>query len=174
MDITRLPDPTVVDPQTLITTPTDHPSFYSTGIYINDNVSANAAFYLADNRLLDPQTNTWLTDDAIVRDRSGTPVIRLNADPYANSGGTTWTPWASADVEANLILGAGKFPAHRDPIDAALIGEILDRNHPLPAGGTFLERFSDLGADPWTPANVQNQRPLDTPADPSGDDDGDG
>ncbi|HEY0944472.1 MAG TPA: MBG domain-containing protein [Opitutaceae bacterium] len=174
MDITRLPDPTIVDPQTLITTPTDHPTFYGTGIYISDNVSANAAFYLADNRLLDPQTNTWLLNEAIVRDRAGTPVIRLPADPYANSGGTTWTPWASADVEANLVLGAGKFPAHRDPIDAELIGEILDRENPLPAGGTFLERFSDLGADPWAPANAQNHRPLDTPANAGGDDDGDG
>ena len=154
MDITRLPDTSVVDAQTLITTATEHPTFYSTGIYISDNVSANAAFYLADNRLLDPQNNTWLSNEEIVRDRSGTPVTRLGADPYANSGGTTWTPWPSEIVEENLLLGAGKFPAQRDPIDAALIGEMLDRANPYPAGGTFLERFSDLGADPWAPANV--------------------
>lgn len=174
MDITRLPDPAVVDPQTLITTATDHPTFYSTGIFISDNVSANAAFYLADNRLLNPQTNSWLLNDEIVRDRSGTPVTRLASDPYINSGGTMWTPWASADVEAMLVMRAGKFPAQRDPIDAALIGEILDRQNPFPAGGTFLERFSDLGADPWAPSNVQNHRPLEIPANATGDDDGDG
>jgi hypothetical protein len=174
MDISRLPDPAVVDPQTLITVATDHPSFYSTGIFISDNVSANAAFYLEDNRLLDPQTNTWLLNEAIIRDRSGTPVTRLNSDPYDDSGGTSWTPWSSADVEANLVLRAGKFPANRDSIDAALIGEILDREIPFPAGGTFLERFSDLGSDPWASVNLQNNRPLDPPSNPGGDDDGDG
>ncbi len=174
MDITRLPDPSIVDPQTLITTPTDHPSFYSTGIYISDNVSASAAFYLADNRLLDPQNNAWLLNDEIVRDRSGTPATRLGADPYANSGGTSWAPWPSDQVEPNLLLGAGKFPAQRDPIDAALIDEMLDRTQPYPAGGTFLERFSDLGADPWAPANLQNQRSLEVPENGNADDDGDG
>ncbi len=174
MDVTRLPDPAVVDVQTLITTATPHPSFYSTGVYISDNVSSSAAFFLDDNRLLDPQTNTWLVNDEIVRDRASTPVTRLSADPYANSGGTAWTPWPSANVEANLVSSAGKFPANRDPIDAELIGHILDREDPLPAGGTFLERFSDLGSDPWAPASAQNFRALETPENPSGDDDGDG
>lgn len=174
MDHTVLPNPAVVDPQTLITTSTNFPTFYSTGIYIHDNVSASAVFYLEDNRLLNPQTNTWLLNDAIVRDRSPTPVTRVNADPYLNSGGTAWSPWASADVEAKLMLGAGKFPANRDPIDAVIIGEMLGRENPLPAGGTFLERFSDLGTDPWAPANVQNTRSIETRANPNGDDDSDG
>ncbi|HYD82440.1 MAG TPA: hypothetical protein VEA63_00275, partial [Opitutus sp.] len=174
MDHTALPDTSVVDPQTLITEARPHPTFYSTGIHISNNVSANGQFFIDDNRLLNPQTNTWLLNDEIVRDRAGTPVTRLSADPYANSGGTVWTPWASADVEANLVMSAGKFPANRDAIDAELIGNILDREGPFPAGGTFLERFSDLGSDPWAPVSAQNSRPLETPENPGGDDDGDG
>ena len=51
---------------------------------------------------------------------------------------------------------------------------MLERAQPSPAGGTFLERFSDLGGDPWAPANQHNTPTLDLPKNPDGADDGDG
>jgi|GEM_PF-3541632 hypothetical protein len=164
MDITAMPAPPAA--QQLITTATNHTQFYSTGIYIFDDVSTSASFYLDDNRLFNPQTSTWLLNDAILRDRSTTPVTRRTSDYYDDSGGTTWTPWASADVTDNLLARAGKFPANRDAIDAALIQKIENRNQPQPAGGTFLERLSDLGTDPWAPVDAQNTRALDLPDSP--------
>lgn len=155
--------------------PFTYTTYYNTAIYVHDVVDPDAAFYLADNRLFNPQNSTWLPTDGnpyssvIFRNSPANPVSQLGSDPYANSGGTSWTPWPSNQVEANLLASAGKQAAFRDSLDASLINDIQSE------GGQFLEYFSDLGSDPWDVVDVQNSRSLTLPTTNwSQDSDGDG
>ncbi len=148
--------------------------YYNTGIYAHDDLPSGARLYLADNRLFNPQDSTWYPADGdpwsrtIFRDSPVYPVVRLTADPHAGSGGSDWSAWPAAETEARVLGSAGKFPAHRDPLDNALAAKVVNRT------GTFVAFQSDLGADPWEAVRTPVTRPLVTPENPSGDDDGDG
>jgi hypothetical protein len=99
---------------------------------------------------------------------------RLSSDPYANSGGTTWSPVLGPPeyLKWKIVPGAGKFSGQRDFYDAELMREINDPDD----DSTWLFSQDDLngGADPWAPVNVQNTRTFNVPANPTLDDDGDG
>jgi hypothetical protein len=94
------------------------------------------------------------------------------ADPYVNSGGTTWSPILGppAYLKWKIVPGAGKFSGQRDAIDAELMREINDPDD----DSLWLEYQSDLGSDPWAPVNAHNTRTFTVPNNPTGDDDGDG
>lgn len=148
--------------------------YRNTAIFVHESVEPGLNLYLHDNRIFDPQSGVWHPrsgdpyDPQIFLDSKKHPVNRVDADLWAGSGGTDWKPFASAEVEKRLLAGAGKMPANRDTLDAELINEIRTRT------GDYLEDLSDLGEDPWAPADVQNRRVLELPKNPNGDDDGDG
>ncbi len=141
-------------------------------IYVHDVVSPEAGLYLHDNRVLNPQTGVWHPVDGdpwnpeIFRDSKKHPVARLAADLYANSGGTTWSPRPSTEVEARVLADAGQRPAQRDALDAALIENIRART------GSFLQDLT--GDDPWAAVDLGQTRALILPENPSADDNGDG
>lgn len=99
------------------------------------------------------------------------PLQRLGADPYVNSGGTTWSPilGTPAYLKWKIVPGAGKFSGQRDAVDTELMRQINDPDD----ASLWLVRQSDLGSDPWAPVNIQNTRPFVVPNNPTGDDDGD-
>lgn len=146
--------------------------YRSVSIYVHDVVSPEAGLYLHDNRVFNPQTAVWHPVDGdpwnpeIFRDSQKHPVARLAADPYANSGGTAWTPLPSSEVEARVLANAGKYPTQRDALDAALVEKIRART------GSFLQDLA--GDDPWASVDVRRTHALSLPENPSADDDGDG
>lgn len=142
------------------------------------NVIADASVYASDNTNLDRSTGIWgppggnqwhssfVSDDTLTL---GPAVTHLSSDPYANSGGTTWSPLPNGQVAATVLLSAGKMPAMRDDWDAALINEVATGT------GEFVEYPADLGSDPWAVlASTSTRPPLALPSNPTGDDDGDG
>ncbi len=146
--------------------------YRNTAIYVHDVVSPEAGLYLHDNRVQNPQTGAWHPSDGdpwsteIFKDSTKHPVAHLTSDPYANSGGTSWTPLSSEEVEAAVLARAGQRPAERDAIDAALVAKVRART------GSFLQDLA--GEDPWAPVDLQHVRSLTLPDNPHGDDDGDG
>jgi cytoskeletal protein CcmA (bactofilin family) len=148
-------------------------TYYNTSLYFHDDLPAGSRAYLADNRVFNPQNDTWYPVDgnpysSTIFREGPNPLVRLNADPYAGSGGTPWSPWPASEVESGLLVRAGKFPARPDPIDADVFRKIQTRT------GAFVAFESDLGSEPWAPVNLATHRPLETPANPHADDDGDG
>ncbi|OAM90499.1 hypothetical protein AW736_07590 [Termitidicoccus mucosus] len=145
--------------------------YRDTAIYVHKGVSPPPELFLRDNRLFNPVDGKWLPEDGdpwntgIFRDSPENPVTKLKADPYANSGGTSWTPLPSTEVEARLLAAAGKHPAKRDALDAALVEKIRNRQ------GSFLE---DLPMDAWDIVDIRATRVLAPPPDPNGDPDGNG
>ena len=146
--------------------------YRNVSIYVHDVVSPKAGLYLHDNRVLNPQTGAWHPEDGnpwnseIFRDSPQHPVARLSADPYANSGGTEWSPRPATEVEAHVLASAGQRPAQRAALDAARIEKVRART------GSFLQ---DLASDdPWAVVDLRQTRALTLPENPSGDDDGDG
>jgi hypothetical protein len=148
--------------------------YRSTAVFVHDEVEPGVGLYLHDNRVLHPQSREWQPVDGdpyhreIFKDGKLHPTIRLERDPYANSGGRSWSPWPAEEVEGRVLQAAGQRPAQRDAIDARLIAQIRARS------GDFLQDLGDLGEDPWAPVDVQRRRPLVLPSNPSVDDDADG
>lgn len=146
--------------------------YRNVSIYVHDVVSPKAGLYLHDNRVHNPQTGVWHPEDGdpwnpeIFRDSTKHPVGRLSSDPYANSGGTAWSPLPSSEVEARVLATAGQRPAQRDALDAALIDKVRTRT------GSFLQDLA--GDDPWAAVDLRQTRALTLPENPSSDDDGDG
>ncbi len=165
------------------------------GFYVIDNSTPNVTTYLSENRLLNlassttppisagwfpsPVTNQY--DSSFFRDRSTTPPVtkEYTTDPHANSGDWKWTPWSTRVVpgstlaadrtvlEAKLVSNAGKFTARRDPLDAALFGNIQARSN------SFVERL-DPATNPWAPVDLVRTANFVLPANPDQDPDGDG
>jgi hypothetical protein len=106
------------------------------------------------------------------------PAKQMPADPYANSGGTPWSPILGPPeyLKWKIVPGAGKFSGQRDPIDAALMKKINDPddNTNPTVNSLWLKKEEDLGPNPWAPVNVNNPRTFTVPNNPTGDSDGDG
>lgn len=148
--------------------------YRNTGIYVHKQISPEAGLYLADNRFFDPHTSIWHPVDGdpwnteIFRDSPDHPVKRLAADPYAGSGGTAWSPLPVSEVESWVRGEAGKMPASRDALDAALIEKIHQRT------GSFRTDLARGEEDPWAAVDHSTRRRLALPADPNADPDGNG
>jgi len=94
-----------------------------------------------------------------------TPVaaeVQVDAPPISVPG---LVPLPSDAVYDWVIATAGAWPADRDPVDARIIADV--------EGGTgqIIASQADVGG--W-PALAENTHTLELPADPNGDDDGDG
>lgn len=148
--------------------------YRNTGIYVHQATVPEAALFLADNRFFDPHAQVWHPRDdnpwnpEIFRDNPSHAVARLEADPYAGSGGTPWHPRPSDEVESLLLGDAGKQPAQRDAVDHGMVEKIATRT------GSFRVDLAAPGEDPWAEVNVRRQRRLALPDNPKDDADGDG
>ena len=148
--------------------------YRNTGIYVHAKISPEAGLYLADNRFFDPHTSIWHPVDGdpwnpeIFRDSPAHPVKRLQADPYAGSGGTPWRPLPADEVESWTRAEAGKTPAARDALDAELIEKIHRRT------GSFRVDLAVGDEDPWASVDLPAHRRLIVPAKPNSDPDGNG
>jgi hypothetical protein len=149
--------------------------YRNTAIFVHKATVAGAGLFLADNRFFDPHTGLWHPQDGnpwnptVFHDNEAHPVKHLAADPYAGSGGTPWQPLSSERVESRVLGGAGKTPAARDALDAALTTKIRLRT------GSFRTDLAVPGeVDPWLTVDTPTTRRLALPADPSQDADGDG
>lgn len=146
--------------------------YRNTAIFVHSVISPEARLFLHDNRILNPMTGIWYPVDGdpwnaeILRDSPKHPVQRLTADPYVNSGGVSWTPMPSTQVEARVLARAGQRPVARDALDAALVEKVRTRT------GSFLQDL--VGDDPWAPVDVRHTRALKLPDNPDRDEDGDG
>ena len=146
----------------------------STGVLVHAQATSELSLYLSGNRLYNPATSTWYPTSigsqysAPFYNDNSHPLTQLSADPHANSGGTTWKAWSYSTLQAKLVALAGKSPAMRDPIDAALFAEVQS------GGGDFLDEMDLSSSDPWAPADVVNTRSFTTPANAETDSDGDG
>lgn len=144
----------------------------SVGVFVHDRAPTGMSLYLANNRVLDPDTGVWHPTDGKAFSpeiyRTGAFVPKTwtsNPFPYTHSAPSMDEPQV---IEKRVVTRAGKHPALRDPIDAALIGKIERRT------GSWVLHMDDLGPDPWSPADERHTRPLELPPEPNGDADNDG
>jgi pectate lyase len=94
----------------------------------------------------------------------GTGMVQVGAPPFALPAGLTIMP--SSAVEAYIIANAGARPADRDAVDTRIINDVINRT-----GSSLITNESAVGGFPTL---AQNTRALALPANPQGDDDGDG
>jgi hypothetical protein len=92
---------------------------------------------------------------------SGSVAVRTAPD--MSLSGYTILP--AAEVENTLVASAGARPADRDPQDQRIIDSIATMS------GSWLASIADVGG--YTPM-AQNYRAFNVPANPNGDDDGNG
>ena len=128
-------------------------------IRIYSGVKPGSLFYIADNSWdrAAPPSNPW----SLVLNEDGASVVALSPP--------VWVPGLvaqpNANVESWVLSNAGARPADRDAVDLRIVNEVRSGT------GRIIDHPSDVGG--W-PVLTQNQRPLTTPANPNGDDDGDG
>jgi hypothetical protein len=88
------------------------------------------------------------------------PVV--NTPPISIDG---FTPANASTVEASVLANAGARPLDRDAVDARIVSEVQTR------GGQIINSQNEVGGWPNLATNV---RTLTIPANPNGDEDGDG
>jgi hypothetical protein len=128
-------------------------------IRVYDGVKTGSLFYMADNSLdrAAPPSNPW----SLVNNEAGASVIALTPPVWVS--GLVARP--NANVESWVLGTAGARPADRDAVDLRIVNEVRTLT------GRIIDHPSDVGG--W-PVLAENHRPLTTPANPNGDDDGDG
>jgi len=114
---------------------------------------------VADNRLQRnaPPADPWL----LATNEEGSSIVASSPPVWP----TGLTAIGSGTVESTVLGFAGARPADRDAVDARIVKEVQTLT------GRIIDSPSQVGG--W-PALAQNTRPFVTPANPSGDDDGDG
>jgi hypothetical protein len=128
-------------------------------IRIYSGVKPGSLFYISDNswdRAAVP-SDPW----SLVQNEEGSAVVA--ATPPIWIPGLVVLP--NANVESWVLSYAGARPVDRDAVDLRIVQEVRTKT------GRIIDHPSDVGG--W-PVLAQNNRPLTTPANPNGDDDGDG
>jgi hypothetical protein len=127
-------------------------------IKIHDTSAPGTKVYLMDNAWPKATSNPW----------SLAEIESLSFDPKATSA-PVWdasiVARPASQVEAFVLANAGARPADRDAVDARVVGQVRARN------GRIIDSQSQVGG--W-PTLAANRRALTLPANPNGDDDGDG
>lgn len=141
-------------------------------VWVHEKATTRLSLYLANNSVFNPDTNTWYPTDGNpfskeVYQHGPIAPGQWTSNPFPANGAEVWTE-GPEEREAKVLATAGKQPAFRDAIDAALIEKVRQRT------GTWVLREEDLGPKPWQPADVRQTRPLVLPANPDADDDNDG
>src|SRR5688572_23243896 len=127
-------------------------------IRIYSGVKPGSLFYISDNSWdrAAPPSDPW----SLVLNEGGSAIVA--ATPPIWIPGLVVLP--NANVQSWVLSNAGARPADRDAVDLRIVQEVRSGT------GRIIDHPSDVGG--W-PALAQNQRPLTTPANPNGDDDGD-
>ncbi|HEU5186841.1 MAG TPA: Ig-like domain-containing protein, partial [Gemmatimonadaceae bacterium] len=128
-------------------------------IRIYSGVKTGSLFYIADNSWdrAAPPSDPW----SLVQNDEGAVAVALT--PPISVPGLVARP--NASVEDWVLNNAGARPADRDAVDLRLVQEVRSGT------GRIIDHPSDVGG--W-PLLAESHRPLVTPANPNGDDDGDG
>ena len=120
-------------------------------IEVRSDASSGTKVYASDNI----GSKTILTNHA-----SFNPVV---------STAPIWPSWLtvlpSSSVESSVLAHCGARPADRDAVDARITSEVKSRT------GYIIDSQNDVGG--W-PKLAENHRTFNIPANPNGDDDGDG
>jgi len=129
-------------------------------IMVTKNNRPGTTVYIADNshgRTADPPSDPW----SLVFNQFG-PAVVAASPPVWPSG---FAPLPNGDVYATVLAKSGMCPNWRDAVDERLIADIQDGT------GAMIRSQSEVGG--W-PALAVNTRALTPPANPNGDDNGDG
>jgi hypothetical protein len=129
-------------------------------IMVTSNNRAGTKVYVADNsdgRTADPPSDPW----SLVLNQFG-PAVVATSPPVWPSG---FAPLSNGDVYTTVLAKSGMCPNWRDAVDQRLIANVQNGT------GSVISSQSQVGG--W-PALAVNTRPLTPPANPNGDDDGDG
>ena len=128
-------------------------------IRIYSGVKPGSLFYVADNSWdrAAPPSDPW----ALVNNEEGAAVVATT--PPIWIPGLVVQP--NASVESWVLSNAGARPADRDAVDLRIVQEVRTNT------GRIIDSPSQVGG--W-PTLAENRRPLVTPTNPNGDDDGDG
>ena len=123
-------------------------------------------YYVAPDNVFNGKTFASVAavwDEVFMPFKPGVAEANRATDPPITVPGYAVKP--AADVEAWVLASAGVRPADRDPVDTRIIDEVRTGK------GTIIASQKDVGG--W-PDLAERRRTLTVPADPSGDDDGDG
>src|SRR5687768_14141894 len=128
-------------------------------IRIYSGVKPGSLFYINDNSWdrAAPPSDPW----TLVQNDEGSAVVATT--PQVWISGLVVLP--NANVESWVLSNAGARPADRDAVDLRIVQEVRTNT------GRIIDSPSQVGG--W-PVLAENHRPLTTPANPNGDDDGDG
>ena len=123
-------------------------------------------YYVAPDNVFNGKTfdsvvAVW--DEVFMPFKPGVAEVNRAADPPIAVPGYIVKP--AADVGAWVLASAGARPGDRDPVDTRIIDEVRTGK------GRIIASQKDVGG--W-PDLAERRRTLAIPADPSGDDDGDG
>lgn len=146
------------------------------GFYIKPTATEDLSVYLDNNRLYDPTgEGSWHPasgdpyDPSFFRPNGKNPRIEA-ADPHAAGSrvvSLNQTDVVSGDLtqlEITLRERAGKFPAMRDPYDAALFAKISSRTGKWNEG--WAQILEEYGPNPWAAMESSERRTLHIPENP--------
>jgi len=129
-------------------------------IQLYSSAKPGSKLYVADNsdgRGAAPPSDAW----SLVRNDYGSAGVASSA-PVWPSG---FTPRANSQVYSYVLANAGAWPASRDAVDARVVGNVKNGN------GSVINSQADVGG--W-PSLASTTRTLTLPANPNGDDNGNG
>lgn len=128
-------------------------------IQAHSTMTAASKLYVADNARgsAPAPSDPW----SLAENEAGSGII-ASSPPIWIAG---FLPQPSAVVQAAVLANAGARPGDRDAVDARIVSEVLTRT------GSIIDSPSERGGWPTLATNV---RALTLPANPNGDDDGDG
>ena len=129
-------------------------------IQLYSSSKPGSKLYVADNsdgRGAAPPSDAW----SLVRNDYGSTGVASSA-PVWPSG---FTPRANSQVYSYVLANAGAWPASRDAVDARVVGNVQNGT------GSVINSQSDVGG--W-PSLASTTRALTLPANPNGDDNGNG
>jgi hypothetical protein len=135
-------------------------------IWVFGSSKAGTRVYVADNR--DSRVNGGLPPAdpwSLVSNGLGAAAVAA-APPLWPAG---LAAAASGAVEARVLAGAGAWPAARDAVDARVVGQAA-----AGAGGACITSQSQVGGYPAPAPAARTAAAAGMPANPGGDDDGDG
>lgn len=129
-------------------------------IQLYSSAKPGSKLYVADNsdgRGAAPPSDAW----SLVRNDYGSAGVASSA-PVWPSG---FTPRANSQVYSYVLANAGAWPASRDAVDTRVVGNVKNGT------GSVINSQADVGG--W-PSLASTTRTLTLPANPNGDDNGNG
>ncbi len=124
---------------------------YTVPILIDDAVFKGTKVYVSDN----------VAAGTIVKDKTSFGALASSPPVWHPS----LRPYPGKYTEDRVLANVGARPADRDDVDKRIVNEVKNR------GGSIIDSTGQVGG--W-PNLAENHRTFNIPANPHGDDDGDG